>query len=193
MMKRISNYKDLCKTVGDMLEKNNLNWPLYDSTDGQLGDDSAGGTDGTLYGAMCKSGFLTTDSQDGFCDAEEEQKAYVCFYCPRKALSKLRKALLQNKVPIDIFDEDEEIHSFVNNRFTDKQNKTQNRLISTAFLKQESKPYLEVICSWDKVNTIELNEDIRRYDLVNCIAISLIPCSQQLHKLEDQMYRINVF
>lgn len=89
----VYTYMEYCKWISDELLKYSLNVPGYETDDKPFGCDSYGGTDPKPHSEMCKKGYLTTSSQDGFCDEHEVQFSYVLFVIPlmnsREFISKL--------------------------------------------------------------------------------------------------------
>lgn len=78
----IYTYKEYCKWIANEISKPSVYIPGYGGVDKPLGCDSSGGSDVSAYATMCKKGYLTITSQEGYCDERETQFSFVDFLIP---------------------------------------------------------------------------------------------------------------
>lgn len=87
MFSDIVTYKSYCKWVAEEICKSSVDIPGYGGVGKPLGCDSSGGSDAKAYATMCKKGYLTTSSQEGYCDDRETQYSFVDFLIPATKVS----------------------------------------------------------------------------------------------------------
>ena len=100
----VTNYQQLCNWVADSLAIKKLSWPLYSlGESAELGEDSTGGTVPAPYVELCRRGYLTIDSQDGFWDQDELQYSYVDMLVPQDRLRQVVGKLSSLLDEVDVY------------------------------------------------------------------------------------------